>query len=431
MNILLILQLLINGILLGGLYATMSLGFSTIWGVMRLINLAHGEFLFLAAFVAWFFFNPTREQGLTFSAPAENGGIIVLIVLVIAGLVIGFAGSGLINQKYIKDNTIRRLTGTGIGVLVSIILYIIWQMNDFAATTISVMTMVMVGLALSIGFFLSHIVWRTIMGKEVTMLIRLASYAVGALVSWLFYTIWQSTEFAPIDPFLSLPIIFILFFSAGYAIQKGFFNRLVEGPYLTMLLVTFAVSIILQNFMLTIYSADPKRINIEYGNAIPLGTDNLTIGLPRLITLIISGLMVVGLALFLQYTRTGYAIRAAAQNKMAARLMGIDIKEVYAITFAVALALTAMAGVMMATFQPFNPVDGPKWTLRAFAIVALGGLGKVEGVVVGAMVLGILESFMGGYIGVGWAITAAFALLVFMLVVRPQGLTGGLVSAEE
>src|SRR5690606_13684747 len=130
--------------------------------------------------------------------------------------------------------------------------------------------------------------------------------------------------------------------------------------------------------------------------AIQLGSANLTIGLPRLLTLIVSVLMCVGLILFLRYTRIGYAIRAAAQNKMAAKLMGINIHDVYAITFAVSLALTAMAGAMMVTFQPFTPVDGPKWTLRAFAIVALGGLGKVEGVVVGAMVLGIAESFMGG-----------------------------------
>jgi branched-chain amino acid transport system permease protein len=197
-----------------------------------------------------------------------------------------------------------------------------------------------------------------------------------------------------------------------------------------MLLVTFAVSIILQNFMLSIYTADPRRINVDYSTAIQLGSPNLTIGLPRLLTLIVSAVMVVGLMLFLRYTRIGYAIRAAAQNKMAAKLMGINIHEVYAMTFAVSLALTAMAGAMMVTFQPFTPVDGPKWTIRAFAIVALGGLGKVEGVVVGAMVLGIVESFIG-YQDVGWAVTAAFGLLVVMLVIRPQGLTGGLVSTEE
>jgi branched-chain amino acid transport system permease protein len=126
----------------------------------------------------------------------------------------------------------------------------------------------------------------------------------------------------------------------------------------------------------------------------------------------------------------GYAIRAAAQNEMAARLMGINIREVYAITFGISLALTAMAGAMMGTFQPITPVDGPTWTLRAFAIVALGGLGKVEGVVVGGLVLGIAESLVGGYVNTGWAVATAFILLVFMLIVRPQGITGGLVTGE-
>jgi len=156
----------------------------------------------------------------------------------------------------------------------------------------------------------------------------------------------------------------------------------------------------------------------------------LTVSLPKLLTVIVSAFMIVGLVLFLRYTRIGYAIRAAAQNKMAAKLMGINIQEVYAITFAVSLALTAMAGAMMSTFQPVTPVTGPVWTLRAFAIVALGGLGKVQGVVVGGVVLGIAESYIGGYIGIGWAIAAAFILLVVMLVLRPQGITGGLVPAE-
>jgi branched-chain amino acid transport system permease protein len=139
----------------------------------------------------------------------------------------------------------------------------------------------------------------------------------------------------------------------------------------------------------------------------------------------------VGLVLFLRHTRIGYAIRAAAQHKMAARLMGINIYETYAITFGVSLALTAMAGAMMGTFQAITPVTGPIWTLRAFAIVALGGLGKVKGVVVGGLVLGLAESYIGGYVNTGWAAAAAFMLLVMMLVLRPQGITGGLVAAEE
>jgi branched-subunit amino acid ABC-type transport system permease component len=196
-----------------------------------------------------------------------------------------------------------------------------------------------------------------------------------------------------------------------------------------MLLVTFAISIILQNIGLQIYAADPRKINIDYGRALSFGV--ITVPPAKLITIIVSILMIAGLVLFQKRTRIGYAIRAAAQNKMAARLMGIDIYETYAITFGISLALTAMAGGMMATFQPTAPINGPPWTIRAFAIVALGGLGNVQGVIVGGFVLGIAESFMGGYIATGWAIAASFIILVVTLVLRPQGITGGLVPVEE
>jgi branched-chain amino acid transport system permease protein len=116
---------------------------------------------------------------------------------------------------------------------------------------------------------------------------------------------------------------------------------------------------------------------------------------------------------------------------MAARLMGIDIHETYAITFGLSIALTALAGAMIGTYLPIAPINGPPWTLRAFSIVALGGLGKVQGVVTGGLVLGLTESYIGGYVGAAWAIAAAFIVLVIVLVVRPQGITGGLLVTEE
>jgi branched-chain amino acid transport system permease protein len=224
--------------------------------------------------------------------------------------------------------------------------------------------------------------------------------------------------------------VFLLFFGIGYALQKGLLNRIIDGPYLTMLLVTFAISIMLQNLGLAIYAADPRRINADYGPAIPL-TASLTVPPNKLLISIVSIFMAFGLSLFLRRTRLGYAIRAAAQNKMAARLMGIDVRETYALTFGISLALTAAAGAMMGTFQPITPVTGPPWTLRAFAIVALGGLGSVRGVIAGSLVLGLIETYIGGYADVGWAIAATFVILVIALIMRPQGITGGLRTVEE
>jgi branched-chain amino acid transport system permease protein len=422
------LQLLINGILLGGFYATMALGFSTIWGVMRLINLAHGEFLLMGAFATWFFFNPTREQALTIASVDSS---ITFAAIFFASIIFGF----IISEMVIRSDsgmsaTQRRVIGYGLAGGFGVNLFILWSFASFEPVVIPVMVIMMIGIELSIGFMISHVIMGTVLERGTIWTRRLIGYGFGTVITLVGYLLWQGSGFVSIDPFLSLPLIFVMFFAFGYVLQRGFLNKLVEGPYLTLLLVTFAIAIMLQTFGLNIYSADPRRINITYTDAIKL-SDSLTLAPAKILTLIVSALMVIGLAVFLKRTRIGYAIRAAAQNKMAARLMGINIHETYALTFAISLGLTAMAGGMMGTFQPVTPITGGIWTLRAFSIVALGGLGKVEGVVVGGLVLGVTESLVAGNIGAGWAIAVSFILLVVMLVIRPQGLTGGLVPVEE
>ncbi len=511
MNIDIFLQLTINGILLGGLYAAMALGFSTIWGVMRLINLAHGEFIMMGAYVAWFFFNPTREQNLSLAASLDGipnamnaslslvlayalwrgsqyllrdssegmqniTGVVVAIVSFAAlfwflpsivtveasitgitftalAILTGFIIADNLLYKYMDNSLIRRSTGVAIGLILFYLIYSLWSASEFAVVDIPMMLIIFVSLALSFGFIISHIILRRTLawdektekqaesslenlknsldGTGLSRLWqrRLIAYPIGILIAYGSYALWQSMGFPSIDPFLGLPIIFILFFAMGYAIQNAFLNRLVEGPYLTMLLVTFSIAIILQNIGLQIYAADPRRINVEYGTAFRFG--EITVPPTKLLTVIVSVFMVAGLVAFLRYTRIGYAIRAAAQNKMAARLMGINIKETYAITFAVSIALTGMAGAMMGTFLPITPITGPPWTLRAFSIVALGGLGKVEGVIAGGLVLGLAESYFGGYVGSNWQLPVAFIILVIVLVVRPQGITGGLLVTED
>ena len=421
-----ILQLTINGLLLGGFYATVTLGFSTIWGVMRLINLAHGEFLLMGAFVAWFFFNPTREQNLIIGSA---DGTATAILLLLVGLLVGLLISNLPTLRTrFEIAWQRRLAAVAGTMILALILYLIWSSAGLIDVVISMMAIMMIALALSLGFIFSHFVLPTRLPDPLQR--RLVAYGGSGIVVLVFYSIWQGSDFASIDPFLALPLVFPIFFALGYVLQRHLFNRVVEGPYLTMLLITFAVSIILQNIGLKIFRADPRRINIDYGNAYYI-TENLTVPPVRVLILLISAIMIAGLVWFLQRTRIGYAIRAAAQHKMAARLMGINIRETYAITFGVAIALTGLAGAMMGMFQPITPVTGPMWTLRAFAIVALGGLGKVEGVIAGGFVLGLVESYIGGYIGIGWGIAAAFIILVLTLVTRPQGLTGGLQPVEE
>ena len=425
------LQLTINGILLGGFYAMMTVGFSTIWGVMNLINLAHGEFLLMGAYVAWFFFNPSREQSIYLGGKLEQVESTIQFVMIITALLSGaLLSERVIGRQRIARRGWRIMIGLLIAAVIHLAIYTAWRdAEQFRVVEISMLMMIPLALALSIGFLLSHVGLSDYV-PDIWMR-RALGYGIGAVVVFIGWKLWENGGFQSIDPFLTLPLIFVIFFALGYALQNSLFNRLIEGPFLTMLLVTFSVSIILQNIGLQLYAADPRKINIDYGVAYALGETGLTVPPVKLLASFVSIFMIGGVVLFLRRTRTGYAIRAAAQHKMAARLMGIDINETYAITFGLALAVTAMAGAMMGTFQPITPVTGAPFTLRAFAIVALGGLGRVQGVIVGGMVLGLAESYIGGYIGLGWAIAAAFILLVVMLVVNPRGITGGLAPQES
>lgn len=489
MDIEFFIQLTINGILLGGFYATMTLGFSIIWGVMRLINLAHGEFLLMAAYVAWFFFNPEREQSLVIGSatPREVESTIQLVFIgmtIIAGLLLSEL---LFARQYVKNMWIARLRGFQLSTRIALIAYLLWWAYDFEQIVLPVQDIMQVALSLSLGFFLSHVVFAK--GLELYLqrndqapafvdrydlqIRRAIAYPLGFALIWLFFSQWGNGGFEGLDPYEVMPLILLLFFALGYVLQRGLFNHLVEGPYLTMLLITFSLSIILQSIGLRIYRADPRSTDTPYsdsswtrvditGDKIRIPATNIKLPNPlgiipersfpdirvpeaKTYVILTSIVFIAALIWFLRKTRTGYAIRAAAQNKQSARLVGIDIYETYAITFGIALAVTAVAGALMGTFQPITPIAGARWTLRAFAIVALGGLGRIQGAVIGGFLLGMTESFIGGYLprlneaipqieivnATGWAIAASFILLVIMLVLRPQGISGGLVLEDE
>jgi branched-chain amino acid transport system permease protein len=352
-------QLTINGLLLGALYAAMTLGFSIVWGVMRLINLAHGEFIMLGAYIAWVLANPQRTE---------------------IGITIG--------QQNIPIH--------------SILLILIWG---------------------SLGLILSRFVLRERVNHPI--LYRVLGYGISAVIVWVVFALWNAVGSPALDPMVSIPVAMLVTFGIGYVIQRGLFNRIIEAPYLTTLLIAFSVSIVMSNTVLRIFTANPLSIIVSYERGIHIA-ENITLSPVRVIVFVLSLIMVGAVALLLQRTRIGRSIRAAAQNKMAARLVGINVKETYAITFAIAVAVAAAAGAMSASFTTIVPFLGPSLTLRGFAVTALGGLGKIEGALIGGLVLGMVESYVGGDISAGWQIAAAFLVLVFFLIVRPQGLLGGL-----
>jgi branched-chain amino acid transport system permease protein len=218
---------------------------------------------------------------------------------------------------------------------------------------------------------------------------------------------------------------------AGYILQRILINRVIERPHLISLLVTFGLSIIISNVYKLVYTATPRSVETIFSGFWRAG--NVTIPVTRTYVLATALVIMVLLHLFLQYTRLGKSIRAAAQNKEAARIVGIEIGSVYAITFALCIAITGAAGMLLSPTQAIYPFMGPPLTLKAFAITAMSGLGSIPGALMGGLVLGLIEVYIGTYVpgvGTNLGIISSFVILVVVLVTRPQGLFGGLKAAE-
>jgi len=246
------------------------------------------------------------------------------------------------------------------------------------------------------------------------------------------YTAWYLNEEFGLEPLASLVIVLIVFFVIGYILQHILINRLIERPYLISLLVTFGLAIIMSNTFKLIFTATPRTAETMFSGFWPVG--DVTIPITKTIITVMALFIMAALYFFLQYTRMGKSIRAAAQNREAARIVGIEIKMVYAITFAICIAITGAAGVLISPVQPIFPFMGAPLTLKAFAITAMAGLGSIPGALFGGMVLGLIETFVATYvpgIGTNLGVVSSYVILVLVLVLRPQGLFGGLKPATE
>jgi branched-chain amino acid transport system permease protein len=240
---------------------------------------------------------------------------------------------------------------------------------------------------------------------------------LGAYVSWYLYT------YAGIDPFLGLPITAAVMFALGYTVQRGILNLIVRAPMFNTLLITFGLEVVLTYLAQLAFSADFRTINPAYaGDSIVLGPVVLPVA--RLLAFGIAIVLTVGMWLFLLHTRLGRAIRATAQNLVAARLYGVEPRHLYAMTFGIGIALAGMAGGLYGTVSQINPYIGAALTAKSFAISIIGGLDNPLGVIVGGLFLGILESLTSLYIGSTFADVASFGVLVLVLIVRPNGLLG-------
>ncbi len=254
------------------------------------------------------------------------------------------------------------------------------------------------------------------------------NFAHGEFLMLGAYAAWYANSEWDIEPLVAAGPIFVVMAAFGYVLQRLVVNRVIDRPHLVSLLVMFSVSIVLRNVVKLVFDADFRRVNSDIQTGF-WSIGGVTIPRKGFVVLVVALIVIGALQLFLQRTRTGKSIRAAAQNREAAKIVGIDIKWVYAFTFALCIGITGVAGALSSPIIPVFPFMGGPWTLRAFVITALSGLGSIKGALGGAMALGIVESMVATYVpGVGtqMGVIVAFGLLVVALVTRPQGLFGGL-----
>jgi branched-chain amino acid transport system permease protein len=259
---------------------------------------------------------------------------------------------------------------------------------------------------------------------------RLVNLAHGDLSIVAAFIALAVVDAAPVNPLWTLAVVVPLLFGVGYLLQRGLLNFTLRGADpLPPVLVTFGLSIILQNLLLEVFSADSQGLDAgRVENAsIRLG-DGLAVGWFPLLTLVIGIGVLVGLQLVLSRTRLGRSFRATSDDPEAASLVGLNHRHVYAMATAIALATVAVAGVFLGVRTTFTPSSGPTRLIFAFEAVIIGGLGSIWGTLAGGLVLGVAQT-LGSQLSPGWGVLAGHLVFLAVLAFRPSGLLGKQVPA--
>jgi branched-chain amino acid transport system permease protein len=253
--------------------------------------------------------------------------------------------------------------------------------------------------------------------------LHIINFAHGASLMVALYAVYFLKEHAGVDPYLAFPLVVPGMFALGYGLQRGIINRASHGKDENILLVTLGLSIVLENLALLFFKSDTRTIETPYTlTTVALGP--AMIALPKLVAfggaLLVSALLV----WMMRSTDLGSAIRAVAKEKQGARLMGIDVDHVYAMCFGMGLACLGAAACFLLPAYYVNPMVGSGFVLVAFTIVVLGGMGSFEGAFVGGLLIGVVESLGGLYLGESLGQVGIFVIFIAVLLFRPQGLFG-------
>ena len=258
--------------------------------------------------------------------------------------------------------------------------------------------------------------------------VRIVNFAQGELVMFGMYGCYYAYAFLGINPYLSVLVVAPLVGLLGVAIQRLVIQPLHNESNM-QIFATFGLLMLFQNIMLAVSHGEAFSIGGQVGADV-LTVGDLRISVVRLVTLVATTLITIGLHLFLSRTIAGKSIRAVTQDKRAARVMGINVERTFLFTFGIGAALAGMAGALLTPIYSITPGVGGNFIMAAFAVVVLGGLGSVWGAYIGGLIVGVVEAFAGYYIDPALKNAIWFVIFLVVLIVRPSGLFGQ-VGAEE
>ncbi|HEX7675057.1 MAG TPA: branched-chain amino acid ABC transporter permease [Bdellovibrio sp.] len=240
---------------------------------------------------------------------------------------------------------------------------------------------------------------------------------VGMYLTYTLFTHWG------IDPYVSILITIPILFIFGGLLQILFINRVLNAHSQNQILLTIGLGLVITNTMMMIFTSDYKILTTTYSSS-SMKLMNLSISTPMSISFLITGVIILGLYFFLKKTDTGQAIYATAQDREAAKLMGVNVKMISIITFGLGSALAGTAGALVSPTYYIFPQVGGAFTLKAFVITVLGGMGSVLGAGLGGLIVGIAESVGAVAFSAGWKDVVVYVIFLAILLFKPSGLLG-------
>ena len=252
---------------------------------------------------------------------------------------------------------------------------------------------------------------------------RIINFAHGDLLMVGMYATFYLFSLFHIDPFLSIIITIPFMFLYGGFLQKVFINRVLGALPQNQILLTIGLGLVMSNTVMLAFTSDYKILSTSYSSA-SVSMEGISISIPLAISFLITAIITAMLYWFLVKTDTGQAIRATAQDREAAKLMGINVKRMSIIAFGLGTSLAGTAGALIAPVYYIFPQVGSAFTLKAFVITVLGGMGSIIGATLGGVLIGIAESIGGVYFGSGWKDVVVYTLFLLVLLFKPSGLLG-------